>query len=91
MSNFGKNLALWIIIGLILIALFNLFQGTNTKNYQSNIPFSDFIAQVEAGNISEVKIKGNNVEGFFYVREGPRTVSLNPQETIEYQLTRRQS
>jgi ATP-dependent Zn protease len=26
-NNFGKNLALWVIIGLLLVALFNLFQG----------------------------------------------------------------
>ena len=26
MNNFGKNLALWIVIGLLLVALFNLFQ-----------------------------------------------------------------
>ena len=83
MSNFGKNLALWIIIGLILIALFNLFQGTNTKNYQSNIPFSDFIAQVEAGNISEVKIKGNNVEGFFSDGRSFNTYAPNYPDLVD--------
>ena len=30
-NNFGKNLALWIIIGLLLVALFNLFQSTSTR------------------------------------------------------------
>jgi hypothetical protein len=25
--NFTKNLALWVVIGLLLLALFNLFQG----------------------------------------------------------------
>tara|TARA_Y100000590_G_scaffold468233_1_gene650193 strand:- start:15276 stop:17192 length:1917 start_codon:yes stop_codon:yes gene_type:complete len=83
LSNFGKNLALWIIIGLILIALFNLFQGTNTKNYQSNIPFSDFIAQVEAGNISEVKIKGNNVEGFFSDGRSFNTYAPNYPDLVD--------
>ena len=31
MNNFGKNLALWVIIGLLLIALFNLFQFAATE------------------------------------------------------------
>ena len=26
MSNFGRNLALWVIIALLLVVLFNLFQ-----------------------------------------------------------------
>ena len=65
MKNFSKNIALWLIIGLLLIALFNLFQGTATNGSVKMISFSDFIAATESGNISEVNIKGNNIEGFF--------------------------
>ena len=33
MSNFGRNLALWVIIALLLVVLFNLFQpGTTQPN-----------------------------------------------------------
>ena len=64
MKNFSKNIALWLIIGLLLIALFNLFQGTSTNTTRTLIPFSDFIAAVESGNVSEVLIKGENVEAF---------------------------
>ncbi len=31
MNNFGKNLALWIVIGLLLVALFNLFQTSSNR------------------------------------------------------------
>ena len=65
MNNFGKNIALWIIIGLLLVALFNLFQNSSNNNIQSKISFSDFIAQVDAGKVNEVSIKGNNKEGYF--------------------------
>ena len=65
MQNFSKNIALWLIIGLLLIALFNLFQGTSKDQTGYSISFSDFMAAVETGNVSEVNIKGNNVEGFF--------------------------
>ena len=65
MKNFSKNIALWLIIGLLLIALFNLFQGTSNNRTSSTISFSDFLAAVESGNVSEVHIKGDNVEGFF--------------------------
>ena len=60
----SKNIILWIIIGLLLIVLFNLFQGTSTNKNSSKISFSDFMAATESGNVSEVNISGNNVTGF---------------------------
>ena len=47
MNNFGKNLALWVIIGLLLVALFNLFQQPSGRSGQSGIPFSEFLADVQ--------------------------------------------
>ena len=65
MKNFSKNIALWIVIGLLLVALFNLFQGSASKRSITNISFSDFLGATESGNVSEVNIRGNNVEGYF--------------------------
>ena len=65
MKNFSKNIILWIIIGLLLIALFNLFQGQSSQRVGSEISFSDFLAATESGNVSEVNIIGNNVKGYF--------------------------
>ncbi len=64
MKNISKNVVLWIIIGLLLIVLFNLFQGTSNNRNTSKISFSDFIAATENGNVSEVNISGNMVTGF---------------------------
>ena len=61
MNNFAKNLALWIIIGLLLVTLFNLFGGSSKNNTHSNISFTEFIAEVDSGNVNSVNIKGNNV------------------------------
>ena len=65
MKNFSKNIILWVIIGLLLVALFNLFQGSTNKRSSNLISFSDFIAATEAGNVAEVNISGNEVEGYF--------------------------
>ena len=59
MKNFSKNIILWIVIGLLLIALFNLFQNSSTSNSTSEISFSDFLIAADNGNISEVKIVGS--------------------------------
>jgi cell division protease FtsH len=64
-NNFGKNLALWIIIGVLLVALFNLFQNTTPRNGNANLAFSDFLGEVEGGRVSEVTIQGNTIQGHF--------------------------
>ena len=65
MKNFSKNIVLWIVIGVLLIGLFNLFQNSTSSNKSAEISFSDFLIAAENGNISEVKIVGNSVTGFF--------------------------
>jgi cell division protease FtsH len=64
-NNFGKNLALWIVIGLLLVALFNLFQTSSSRGPQSTLAFSDFLNDVNRGQVSEVTIQGNNISGHF--------------------------
>ena len=65
MNSFGKNLALWIIIGLLLVALFNLFQSSTTRTPQNSLAYSDLITDVNKGQVREVTIQGNNVSGKF--------------------------
>jgi len=76
MKKFSKNIALWIIIGLLLVSLFNLFQNSSNNRSSSKIPFSDFLAATEAGNISEVNIIGNHVEG--YLDDGRPFTTYSP-------------
>ena len=57
----GKNLALWVIIAILLVALFNLFQSPSGRSGQSTLAFSDFLAEVDSGQISEVTIQGNTL------------------------------
>ena len=65
MNNFGKNLALWIIIGLLLVALFNLFQSSSSHGPQSSLPYSDFLSDVTRGQVADVTIQGNTINGHF--------------------------
>ena len=64
MNNFSKNLALWVIIGLLLIALFNLFQPP-ARGTQTGLPFSDFLSEVGSGRVSDVTIQGNSISGHY--------------------------
>ena len=61
LNQFYKNLALWLVIGMIMIALFNIFN--QPLNSQSDVIFSEFMDQVEGGKVSEVTIQGDRVNG----------------------------
>ena len=63
MNNIGKNIALLIVIGLLLLMLFNMFQGQGTTQAQSMMPFSDFMSRVDEGKVADVAIKGHIVSG----------------------------
>jgi cell division protease FtsH len=60
-NPFFKNIALWLVICLILLLIFNIFsQGpSNEKEFI----FSDFWTRVEKGDVVEVTVKGNEYRG----------------------------
>jgi len=60
-SPFYKNLALWMVIGLIVIVLFNVFQSSQPS--RDKLAFSDFLKRVEQGEVREVLIRGKSLTG----------------------------
>jgi cell division protease FtsH len=76
-NNF-RNLALWIIIALLLVALFNLFQGPQQRGGRSAISFTEFNQQVLADQIKEVNLSGNHVEGKY--KNGTQFTTDLPEE-----------
>jgi cell division protease FtsH len=63
LNNFGRNLALWVIIALLVVALFNLFQSSGGQGTDQKLAFSDFIAQVESNQVQDVTIQGREITG----------------------------
>ena len=62
MNNF-RNLALWIIIALILVALLHVFQGPNQRQGRSSLSYTEFNQQVVSDSVKEVNISGRHIEG----------------------------
>ena len=58
-----RNLALWIVIALLLVFLFNLFQGTGTQPTASAITYSKFTEQVQTKQVKKVTFQGDQVKG----------------------------
>lgn len=84
MNSFGKNIALWVIIALLVVALFNLFQSSSRNGAEQKLAFSDFLAQVESGQVADVTIEGNSVSGT--LRNG---VAFNTYTPDDPQLVQR--
>ena len=79
MSKYSKNLVLWIIIALLLVALFNLFQSSSSQAPKLALPFSDFITRVENQSVREVTIQGSNITGVF--TDGRSFSTYGPDDT----------
>ncbi|MFY9723607.1 MAG: ATP-dependent zinc metalloprotease FtsH, partial [Azonexus sp.] len=76
MNNMFKNLAIWLVIGLVLMTVFNQF---NTRQVaQGSIEYSQFLDEVKQGRISKVLIEGRTLKGT--TTEGKRITSYAPPD-----------
>jgi cell division protease FtsH len=102
-NQFYKNLALWLVISLVMILLFNMM--THKDSEQKPINYTTFIAALEKGDVKEVTIQGPNVEGKYqddtlfktYVPDDPEliaelrnkgvTIQAKPEEDRNFWFT----
>ncbi|HZW50641.1 MAG TPA: ATP-dependent metallopeptidase FtsH/Yme1/Tma family protein, partial [Rudaea sp.] len=64
MNDMAKNLLLWIVIAVVLIAVFQSFNPRSTS--PRNISYSDFMQQVENNSVAQVSISAtmpSNITG----------------------------
>ena len=74
MNNLFKNLVIWLVIGLVLMTVFNQF---NTRQVtQAPMEYSQFIDEVKGGRIAKVLIEGRVLKAT--TTEGKRVTSYSP-------------
>ena len=83
MNNFGKNIAVWIIIVIFLITIFNLFQNKNDDPRNLNLAYSEFLSLVETNSVEDVSIQGRNISGHLQSGEYFSTYSPDDPALIE--------
>ncbi len=59
MNPFYKNLALWLVITLMMIMLYNLFNQQQTS--ETSIGYTDFLSMVDDGRVADVVIQGQEL------------------------------
>src|SRR6201747_1120889 len=60
-----RNFALWVIIVLLLLALFTLFQNPGQRASSQDISFSQLLTEVDANHVRDVVIQGPEIHGTF--------------------------
>jgi len=75
-NQFYKNISLWLVISLMMILLFNMFN--KPRPTAEKINFSDFIAQVDAGKITAITMQGNDIFGKFDGKDGKEFRTYKP-------------
>ena len=58
----ARNIAFWVVLFLLILALFNLFSGGQGAMSSRSVSYSDFIEAVEGGEVSRVTLDGERVE-----------------------------
>ena len=62
MSSRMKNMVFWLLVGLFMILMFHLFQAPS-QSLEEEIIFSDFMTRLDKGEVTEVTIKPNQING----------------------------
>jgi len=61
LNNLIKNVAIWLVIALVLMTVFNQFSARQQQN--TSVEYSQFIEEVKQGNIAKVTIEGRVLKG----------------------------
>jgi len=76
LNDMVKNLVLWVVIAVVLMSVFNGFQqGAGVK--PQPLSYSQFIAEVKQGHVSEVYIEGRRIEG---IAQGKKFTTYSPND-----------
>jgi len=60
-----RNFIVWVILAFSLLGLYNLIDNPIVSKDQSEITFSQLLAEVDAGNVLDVEISGDNISGHY--------------------------
>jgi len=75
-SQFQKNLALWLVISLLMIMLFNMM--TQRTSEQKPINYTEFLTAVDAGRVTNITIQGNQLNGVY--EDGSKFQTVAPPD-----------
>jgi len=72
----ARNIAFWVVLLLLVLALFQMFNSSAGMTTQT-VPYSDFIARVDAGDVKAVELDGEKVR--ITAKDGTQYMTIRPQ------------
>jgi len=85
LNQFYKNLALWLVISLMMIMLFNMFQ--KPRVVEDRLSFSEFMTQIDDNRIKSVVLQGNDLTGKYLDKDGKEKAFRSYKPTFDADLT----
>lgn len=82
MNSRVKNLLFWVVVGLFMILLFNLF-SVPTHAPEEDVIFSEFMAKLDKGDIEKVIIKANHISAVLKDKTRIRTYSAEYPDLVK--------
>jgi cell division protease FtsH len=74
LNNLIKNVAIWLVIALVLMTVFNQF--STRQGAQSVIPYSQFMEEVKQGRVSSAMVEGRTVR--WQANDGRKYITYSP-------------
>ena len=74
----ARNIAFWVVLFLLILALFNLFSGGNTAMQSREISYSEFVSSVNGGSVTNVTLDGERIR--FRGSDGSDYVTIKPTD-----------
>jgi cell division protease FtsH len=81
LSQSSKHIALWLVLALIILAVFSVFNKQHGR--EPEIVFSEFMTAVDRGDVQKVTIQGHNIQGEYKNGERFRTFAPNDPELVK--------
>jgi len=80
--NYGKNITVWLLVGILLVALFNMFDNSAERSGAARVGFSELLEKIDQGQVADITIKGvqgkgSNLSG--HLSDGTAFVTQAPE------------
>ena len=74
----ARNIAFWLVLFLLILALFNLFSGSGNTLQSKQLSYSEFLTALEQGNVSQATLDGETIR--FRGQDGQNYVTIKPED-----------
>ncbi|MBV1864351.1 MAG: ATP-dependent zinc metalloprotease FtsH [Rhodobacteraceae bacterium] len=76
-----RNLAFWVVLFMVLYALFQLFGNSQSGNAPTGVTYSEFVQSVESGTVSKVEMDGEEIT--VWTKDGQKYSTIQPRAAME--------